>query len=117
MKKRLNNTSSSRLIGNLAKRFPDAKMIMAHFGFEDWLEGIFVAKENKNIYLDTAGSPTEWLVIKTAVQECGDDKIVWGSGSPALNIAAELAKITDAQISEEAKEKILYKNISKLLKL
>jgi len=51
------------------------------------------------------------------VQECGDDKIAWGSDSPALNIAAELAKITDAQISEEAKEKILYKNISKLLKL
>jgi len=111
------NYSNPRLIGNLAKRFPDAKIIMAHFGFEDWLEGIFVAKENKNVYLDTTGSPTEWLVIKTAVQECGGDKIVWGSDSPALNIAAELAKVTDAQISEEIKEKILYKNISKLLKL
>jgi len=104
-------------IGSLARRFPEAKLIMGHIGGEAWLEGISVAKENKNIYLDTTESPSAWLVIQTAVEECTDERIVWGSDSPALNIAVELAKITHAQIPEESKEKILSGNIRRLLKI
>jgi len=34
-----------------------------------------------------------------------------------LNLGAELAKVKDAQISQQAKEKILYENAARLLKL
>lgn len=104
-------------LGNLARRFPEAKLIMGHMGEEAWLEGIYVAKEHKNIYLDNTGSPPLWLVIQTAIQECSDERIVWGSDSPIYNIAAELAKVTHAQIPEESKEKILSGNIRRLLKI
>jgi len=107
-------------IENIAKRFPKAKIIMAHIGFEDWLDAIYVAKKHENVYLDTAGCLTERAVIRQAIRECGDDRIVWGSDSPTMNLGAELAKIIEApdvDISEQAKEKILYKNAKKLLKL
>lgn len=109
--------SNPRRIATLAQRFPQAKIIMAHMGFEDWLEAIVIAEKAENIYLDTTGTTTEWLIIKTAVERCGEDKILFGSDSPALNLGAELAKVKDAQISQQAKEKILYKNAVRLLKL
>ena len=109
--------SNVRRIANLAQRFPQAKIIMGHMGFEDWLEAIVIAERAKNVYLDTTETTTEWLIIKTAVERCGDDKILFGSDSPALNLGAELAKITHAQVSQEAKEKILFKNAVQLLKL
>ncbi len=109
--------SNPRRIAALAQRFPQAKIIMAHMGFEDWLEAIVIAEKAENIYLDTAGTTTEWLIIKTAVERCGEDKILFGSDSPALNLGAELAKVKDAQISQQAKEKILYGNAARLLKL
>lgn len=109
--------SNVRRIASLAQRFPQAKIIMGHMGFEDWLEAIAIAERAENIYLDTTETTTEWLIIKTAVERCGDDKILFGSDSPALNLGAELAKVTDAQVSPEAKEKILFKNAARLLKL
>ena len=104
-------------LGKLAKRFPEAKLIMGHIGGEAWFEGITVARENKNVYLDTTESASLYLVIETAVRECTDERIVWGSDSPILNIAVEMAKVTHAHISEESKEKILGGNMKKLLKI
>ncbi|GAH50893.1 unnamed protein product, partial [marine sediment metagenome] len=75
---------------------------------------------HENVYLDTAGSLTERAVLRQAIRECGDDRIVWGSDSPTMNLGAELARITEApdvDISVQAKEKILYKNAERLLKL
>lgn len=110
--------SNVRLLRNLAKRYPSAKIIIGHMSFSDWLEAIFVAKENDNVYLDTTNCVTEFLALLTAIRECGPDKLLWGSDSPGLNIGAELAKVTEARkVSEDTKKKILYGNAIKLFKL
>lgn len=111
------NYSNPRLIGNLAERFPSAKLIIAHMGGERWLEAVSVAKKHENVYLDTAASFPEKWVIPTAVEECREDKIIWGSDAPALDIASELAKVTNAPISSEVKEKILCENSKQLFNL
>ncbi len=102
-------------IGVLARRFPEANIIMGHMGGEAWPEGICMAKEYKNIYLDTTESIPFWMIIPKAIEECTDERIVWGSDTPILNIAAELALVTHAQIGEESKQKIFSGNMKKLL--
>jgi len=109
--------ANPRLIGNLAGRFPEAKILIGHMSGADWLEAIWVAKEHKNVYLDTTNMVTEFLALATAVEECGDDRIVWGTDLPGLLIGAELAKVTHARIPESSKEKILYENMARVLDL
>lgn len=109
--------SHPRAIGNVAARFPDVTIIMAHMGFDEWFEAIQVAKQHPNLMLDTAGTLSEVIVLKTAVEEIGSHRVFFGSDAPALNLGAELAKVKHGIIPEEGKALILGENARLLLKL
>lgn len=104
-------------IGNLARRFPNATIVMAHMGYEAFYEASFIAKELPNVYLDTTGFYNEVRTLREVARIAGEEKIVFGTDGPALNIAVELAKIKCGDISDEAKKAILEDNAAKLLKL
>ncbi len=109
--------SNPRNIDGLAKRYPGAKFILGHMGGDDWLDAIYIAGAHENVYLDTTDSHGDLLVMKTAVEVAGADKILFGTDAPAINIPSEMAKVQHALISEDAKKKILGKNAARLLKL
>jgi predicted TIM-barrel fold metal-dependent hydrolase len=109
--------SSPRAIGSLADKYPEAKILMGHMGGDHWLEAIHVAASHTNLYLDTADSHGDLLVMHTAVQVAGADKITFGTDVPAFNLPSEIAKVRYAMISEEAKSQILGGNAVRLLKL
>lgn len=109
--------SSPRAIGNLAARYPDVTVIMAHMGFEEWLDAIWVAKNHDNVLLDTTGVPNQVDVIEKAVEVLGAERIVWGSDTPGIKIGVELAKIEYADISSKEKAMILGENAARILKL
>ena len=99
----------------VAEKFPELTVIIAHFGGMSrvaW-EKIY---ELKNLYIDTSTVPIPGL-ISTIVGKFGSDKILFGSDMPYSDQEIEILKITKAKISEEDKEKILFKNAAKLLKL
>jgi predicted TIM-barrel fold metal-dependent hydrolase len=50
-----------------------------------------------------------------AVREIGEDRIVFGSHLPTRSLGTELTKVTAAEITEEAKGKILGANYRRLL--
>lgn len=109
--------SSPRNLANLAERYPEAKILMGHMGGDHWLDAIYVAAAHENLYLDTADSHGDLLVMHTAVQVAGADKVVFGSDVPSFNLPSELAKVQHAMIDEDAKKKILGENAARLLKL
>lgn len=100
---------------NLARRYPEAKIIMAHMGEEAWFEAICLAGAHENIILDTTGSQNWYRIINYAVDMVGDERIVFGMDFPAYNPGPELAKVMEADISQDVKDKILYKNAMRLL--
>lgn len=107
--------SNPSLVKEIVERLPNIKLLIAHIGGEHWLKAIAIAEKYKNVYVDTTGcSPQQW-VIPMAIERCGEDKIVWGSDFPALNLASELCKITAGKIEDRVKNKILYENIAKIL--
>ena len=109
--------SHPHAIGNIAGRYPEVTVIMGHMGFEEWLEAVMVAKRNSNILLDTTGTTSDLVIIKTAYEELGAERIVFGSDAPALGVGPEMAKVQYADIPEEAKKKILGENMAHLLDL
>ena len=70
-----------------------------------------------NVFLDVANmhqlmSPVEW-----AVRDCGVDKILFGSNIPFCEHVSEIDIIEAADITEEDKEKIYYKNAARNSKI
>ncbi|MCL5950175.1 MAG: amidohydrolase family protein [Chloroflexi bacterium] len=109
--------SHPRNFANLSDKYPEAKILMGHMGGDHWLDAIHIAATHKNLYLDTADSHGDLLVIHTAVEVAGEDKVTFGTDVPAFCLPSELAKVKFAMISETAKAKILGGNAARLLKL
>lgn len=107
--------SSAAKMENLAKRFPEATIILAHMGLTAWFETITMAALYDNLILDTAASRNWYRIINFAIEQVGEDRIVWGSDFPATNIGPEMAKITEADITDAQKSKLLGENAARIL--
>lgn len=109
-------------IYNLAQRFPDNKIVLAHWG-----GGIFFfnllkkdAKDVlKNVWYDTAASPYLYdaEIFKLAIELTGVEKILFGSDFPLLKPERYYNEIKKAKISKEDSAKILGENASVFLNL
>jgi hypothetical protein len=104
-------------LGNLAARFPEATIIMGHMGEETWFEGIATAGKYKNIFLDTTGCSNFYRIINYAIDTVGEDRVVFGMDFPAYNPGPEIAKVREADISDEQKRKIMGGNAARILGL
>lgn len=79
---------------------------MAHMGEEAWFEGISTAGAYPNIILDTTGSFNWYRILNSAIEMVGEDRVVFGMDFPAYNPGPELAKVTEADITEGQKAAI-----------
>lgn len=56
--------SRSIHIDALATRFPETKIVIAHFGFPDFVDTANVVSKNKNVYTDISGTIDDWGISK-----------------------------------------------------
>ncbi len=104
----------------LMERVPQCRLLMAHMGghpyaFGDWHRAIAVAAKHPNLLLDTASSQIDNGMLERAVAEVGPEKILYGSDMPLLDPHTQKAKVTGAEISDEARRLILGGNVERLL--
>jgi predicted TIM-barrel fold metal-dependent hydrolase len=104
----------------LMERVPQCRLVMAHMGghpyaFGDWHRAVAVAKKHPNLLLDTASSQIDNGMLEHAVAEIGPERILYGSDMPLLDPHTQKAKVTGAQISDEARRLILGGNVERIL--
>ncbi len=98
-------------MAELANKFPDIPMIMAHMRQGDYIDA---AKSAPNIYLGT--TKVQPKLIVDAVKEIGADRIISGSDSPYVSIEAEINKIRSLDgLSESDKSNMLGLNMARIL--
>ena len=101
-------------IGIAAQLCPEATIICHMGGFFHNEESLRVAASCKNIYLDTSSIPYPHIIAK-AVEMIGADRVVFATDCPAGDPISELNKILNLKFSKQIEEKILYKNIARIL--
>lgn len=101
----------------IAQRFPEAILIMAHAGADKkgMRKAIEVANEYENVYLDTAISSAFQGNIEFLVREVGAKKILFGSDAPYFDSRLTIGRIKLAKISDEEKRCIFKNNILSIL--
>ena len=103
-------------IADLAERYPENIIIMAHLA-ACGIRGVLDVERFENVYVDTSGSQPFAGFVEYGVEKLGADRIVFGSDITGRDFGCQLAKVTNADISNGDREKILWKNALRLLKV
>ena len=123
----LQTDAMEELIG----RHPDLRIAVGHFGMvtvDGWEKQIALAK-HKNVYIESGGItwlfhrefypyPSAVRAIRTAIDICGIDKLMWGSDYPRTMTAITYDMSKDfvektTELSDEEKRKFLGENAEK----
>ena len=96
---------------------PDATLILGHGGgFFFWRDAAELAARYSNIYLSTPGSLSP-MYLQKSIAIAGVGKILFGSDTPGMHLAVELAKIAALDLSEVDRRRILGENARSLLQI
>lgn len=103
----------------LHHRFPNLKMVLAHFG--SWMQWDEVEKEiiGLDIFLETSFTPgfLEGERFARLIRRHGAEKVIFGSDSPWRDQGREVIAIKSLHLSDTEKELIFHKNAERLLNL
>lgn len=100
-----------------AARHTDATLLMGHIGgYFNAREALAAAREHENIVLETSAFPYP-RVIQDAVDEIGAERVVYGSDMPPANPVVELKKVEVLDLTDEQRERILWRNAADMLNL
>ncbi len=103
-------------VADLARRFPEAKILMAHMEGSG-IRGLLDVLDCPNVWVDTSGSQPFTGTVEYAVKHLGSDHLVFGTDRLGRGLDSQLARITGAAIDETARQKILFHNAVELYRL
>ncbi len=102
------------------REFPNMVYIAAHYGAgapEGIEQYIAVANEFPNFYLDATGSQMRRGAFARLVQQMPVEQIIYGADFPIMDFPYQLGRVLYADISEQAKRKILWENPARIFKV
>ena len=107
------NISDGGHIAEAARRFPETILICAHLcGGGDWEWTAKSLRHAPTVFLDTSGSVADEGTVEMAVHILGPDRVLFGTD---LSMTASVGRLRGAQISPEARRKILGANMASIL--
>jgi len=99
------------------KKYPRVRWLLAHIGSAELEKYMRFAREYPTVYVELCLSACPRGLIEHLVAAGLEDKVVWGSDAVFLDQASQLGRVLFAQISVEAKRKILGLNARRALGL
>lgn len=107
---------SAEKLEHILKYFPDLKICVPHLGFNEISAYKKLIEKYDNLWLDTTMVITDYFPIdeKIDLSQYRADRIMYGSDFPNIPYAwdRELKELKAADLSEDALEKLSYKNAS-----
>jgi len=96
----------------LARECPACPIIMGHGGADAWREAAEFARDVKNLYMEFCCSVLETGKVRRSIEIAGADKVMFGSDIDLLHPGFIAGVYEEAGLTQEEKEKVLYKNAS-----
>ena len=106
--------SPPAMVAALAKRHPRTTIIAAHAG-GDYEYGAKTFRSCENVLLDIGGNECNAGYVGILVDHVGADRVIFGTDMPGRSFPSQLAKVLGADLSADDKDKILYKNMARVL--
>ncbi|MEJ2279346.1 MAG: amidohydrolase family protein [Candidatus Lokiarchaeota archaeon] len=107
------------LIDELANRFENLEIIMGHMGTPWFWDTYSVVLRHPNVYVDISAHPelNQYFLWDAYTKYSIEDKVLFASDHPLKHWNQIVPAVEDLPISNSFKEKILFRNAQKLLKI
>lgn len=108
-----------RHVDIVARDFPELVLIMSHGGYPFVNEAIFACARNANVYMDLSEyehAPMAESYVH-AINTMIGDKVIFASAHPFVEQEEAIQTYMNLKISDELREKVMYRNAAKLLGL
>lgn len=106
-------------VDDVAARFPDLRIVAAHFGWPWHLDLLAIARHKANVFIDLSGWAPRYLPAEV-IQYCRSvipDQFIFGSDFPLLSPDRWLREFAEIDLKPGVREKVLYGNACRLLDL
>ena len=101
-------------LGTLARDFPEARIIIGHMGSGMFYDAICMSRRHRNLYVDI--SLQGGHAFKTACEDLGASKMIYGSDSPYASPGSMKRMVEESPLlSDSDKALVLGGNIARLL--
>ena len=110
--------TNTREMRYLAESFPDATIVFPHLGAsrDDIFARIDIVARHKNALIELSGSGIERVgILEKAIKDIGADRVLYGSDFTINDPATVIARVRNAFLTAEDREKILFRNVERLL--
>lgn len=101
-------------VANLARRYPEAKLLMAHYG-ASCVREIKPIRPYPNVSVDTSGSIYHRDDIDYIKNMIGADRIVFGTDMPDISYLLTWGQIQEADLTAAEREAVFSGNALRLL--
>jgi predicted TIM-barrel fold metal-dependent hydrolase len=101
-------------VADLAGRYPEARILMAHLGGQVE-SAVNTIAPYPNVLTDTSGTPIGGGEVAISVERLGAERVVFGSDLPIGCLAANIGKIFAAGLSPEELRLVMGGNMERLL--
>lgn len=98
-----------------AIKYPQISFFMGHSFSGDWAGAKKVADHCPNAFFELTSLPGQRLVIERLCRDIGSHRLIFGTDLPWFDEYQHVGGVLAADISEEDKHNILYRNVEKLL--
>ena len=98
-----------------ARNFPDVTFFMGHSFSGDWDGARRVADLCPNAFFELTSLPGQHTVLERLCADIGSQRILFGTDLPWFDEYQHVGGVLSADISEDDKHNILYRNVEKLL--
>ena len=106
-------------IDNVARDFPELRILLSHGGYPWMLDAIAVCQRNRNVYLDFStclGKPQSGVFVEAANSDLSE-KMVFASANPFVPVARAVNELKSLPLKPGVLEKIAYENGCRFLGL
>ncbi|MEF3302677.1 amidohydrolase family protein [Paenibacillus sp. GYB003] len=106
--------STATHVANLARRYPEARILMAHMAGQVE-SAVHAIAPYPNVYTDTSGTPIGGAEVSIAVRRLGAERVIFGSDLYGACLASNIGKVMGAGLSADEFELVMGGNMARLL--
>lgn len=113
---------SPMAIDRIAKKYPNLTFVIGHMGGHRYIDGIFCARSNKNVYIDN--SYFNYFFADTSLEDDFfkllpkvDQKVIFGTDFPEVELAAYVERVRSKATADTDLDAVFSGNVKKAFKL
>jgi len=110
------NRSEPHDVADLASRFPEARIIMAHLE-GCGIRGLLDIATHQNVSVDTSGAQPFSGTIEYALEILGAHRILFGSDLFGRSLESQLGRLYEGGIGDAHLHRLLYRNAAEMFHL